>query len=527
MAISTPQWLRVSTADAIRAAGFAALVAVFALSNVVGAKYHRRVDVTSDRRFSLSPATLDTLHALGDPVEIHVLLGEVDPLRRGLEQLLRAYRDESDRVTVDFVDPDRDSVRLAGLRQRFRIEAGRAEDGRVVTDAVIVVARAERHWFLGASDLVSVRGDDGGRVEPREEQAITRALREVTGGRKPRVCFTEGHGEMSPDDGSERGVAHLRDLLEKENFEVAVVELSAPGRSAPLEGCDVALLAGPRGPFSADEVNRLRTYLLEGGSAAVFASPTAGDGAAGILPLGLEPALSPFGVRLGDALVVEVEAARVLPDSGGVRFFADPRPHPVTAALTTSQPGAEAPRVALQVARPVLRVDGADSAAPIELLASSDGAYGLASLAGSSTWKELPKPSRTDFTGPFALAMAAERPKLTPDAPHGPRVVVVGTHSVLAQDSFLAPMATRGSALLVESVVSWLTARPLLLDIPPRAAERPSLALTEASREEIRRYVVFWMPAAAILLGLAVAFRRRSTEVRKERRAAASKGPSR
>lgn len=518
--------LRVTPSEALRAAGFAGLVAAFALTNVIGAKYHRRLDVTSDRRFTLSPATRDTLHTLPDAVEIHVLLGEVDPLRRGLEQLLRAYRDETDRVVVDFVDPDRDAVRLSGLRQRFRIEAGRAEDGRVVTDAVIVVARGERHWFLGPSDLVSVSREDAGRVEPREEQALTRAIREVVGGRKPRVCFTDGHGEMSPDDGSERGVAHLRDLLEKENFEVSIVDLGAPDRHAPLEGCDAAVVAGPRSAFSADEANRLRTYLLEGGSGAFFASPTAGEGASGMVPLGLDPALAPFGLRLGDALVVEVEPARVLPDSGGVRFFADPRPHPVTAALAASQPGVDAPRVALQVVRPVVRRDDADSVAPVELLASSDAAYGLASLAGSSTWKELPKPTRTDFTGPFSLAMAAERPKLAPDAPHGPRVVVVGTHSVLAQDAFLAPMATRGAALFVESVVSWLTARPQLIDIPPRAAERPALSLTEASREEIRRYVVLWMPAAAVLLGLAVAFRRRSSEVRKERRAPSAKGPS-
>ena len=50
--------------------------------------------------------------------------------------------------------------------------------------------------------------------------------------------------------------------------------------------------------------------------------------------------------------------------------------------------------------------------------------------------------------------MASERPKATPSAAHGPRVVVVGTASVLTSPTFREPLPLRGAALFVESAIS-------------------------------------------------------------------------
>ena len=78
--------------------------------------------------------------------------------------------------------PSRTSAR------RFKIDTGRTEDGHVVTDAVMVVSKGDKHWFVGASDMVSLSSTDDGKVQPREEQAITAAIRNVIGGDKTKLC---------------------------------------------------------------------------------------------------------------------------------------------------------------------------------------------------------------------------------------------------------------------------------------------------------------------------------------------------
>src|SRR5262249_24699073 len=150
--------------------------------------------------------------------------------------------------------------------KRFKIETGRTEEGHVVADAIVVVARGERHWFLNTSDMVEVSSGDDTRVKPREERAFTGAIRNVLGASKTNLCFTAGHGEMTREDPGSEGAGMLKDLLVKDIFEIAVVDPGALNVAEPLRDCGVVVIAGLRGAFTKDETERLRTYLLGGGN---------------------------------------------------------------------------------------------------------------------------------------------------------------------------------------------------------------------------------------------------------------------
>src|SRR5262249_32313274 len=163
---------------------------------------------------SLSPATIETLHDLGDTVEIWVLVGGGDPLEQSIKQLMESYRAETARLDVHYIDPDRDALALVELSRRFHVEAGRSEDGRVVTDPVVIVARGDKRSFLTTQDMFEVASGDDPRAKPREEQAITRAIRAVTrSGDKVKVCFTTGHGEIAIDPAPE-WIGDLKTVLE-------------------------------------------------------------------------------------------------------------------------------------------------------------------------------------------------------------------------------------------------------------------------------------------------------------------------
>jgi hypothetical protein len=65
------------------------------------------------------------------------------------------------------------------------------------------------------------------------------------------------------------------------------------------------------------------------------------------------------------------------------------------------------------------------------------------------------------------------------------------------------------------NAIAWLSAKPALLDVPDKPSVGAGLRLTEGGESEVRRYVLFYMPITAIVLGILVAVRRRSTENKK------------
>jgi hypothetical protein len=507
--------------------GIAAAMVVAVLLNVLVARSYSRWDWTENKRYSLSSATVQTLRDLPDTVQIWVLLGSADPLEQSVKQLLQAYHAETTKLDVRYVDPDRDVAALEDVKKRFKIETGRTEQGHVVADAIVVVARGERHWFLTTSDMVQIATGDETRVSPREEQALTSAIRNVLGGEKAKLCFTTGHGEMSPLEAGEHGLGTLRDVLEKDNYEVTSVDTGAPNVPEPFAGCSVAVVAGLRGAFTDEEAERLRTWLMGGGNLLLAASPISGDTETGMTPAGLDRALAPFGIALDDDLVVEKDEEVVFPGTGGIRFIAEPRQHAVTAGRVKGDAHRDPPRVVLHFARSIQRAAPPGAAHAEELLVTSSEAFGLTSIVGASEWTDAPTKRPGDLGGPLAVAMASERPKVTPDAPHGPRVVVVGSASVLTASTFREPLPVRGAALLVESAISWLAAKPQILDVPERAAVAAGIRITDESRSEIRRYVLLFMPATIALLGIAIALWRRAGEgaARKPKKGAAPKWP--
>jgi hypothetical protein len=500
--------LGLEPAQASSLVGIVAAMVVAVLANVLAARHYRRWDWTSAQRYTLTPATLDTLHGLSEPVEIWVLVGGGDPLEQSIKQILVSYQAETPKLDVHWIDPDRDTVALEDVRKRFRVETARTQEGRVVADAIMVVAQGDRHWFLLPSDMFEVEEGHDARAKPREEHAITGAIRNVVGGRRVRLCFTAGHGEPSLEDGSKEGLGLLRDILEKDNFETVTIDTTAPAARTPFEGCGVVVV-GARAPFSKDEDERLRTWLLGGGSALFAVGPINADTDTGMEPAGLARSLAPFGIALSDALVFETDPRFVLQGWRGIRFVATAKSHPVSQALYGERAVSKA---VLHFVRPLRHADEPGASSPSDLLVTTKDAFGVVNIHGAARWTGVPEKRDADLEGPLVVAMASERPKVRPDDPHGPRVVVIGTSDVLAARWLEEPTAVRGGPLLVESALSWLASKPQVLDIPPRPSVAAGIRISEDSRDQVRRYVLYYMPGAAIVLGVLVAWGRRRTE---------------
>lgn len=471
--------------------------------NVLGARFYKRWDFTSDRLYTLSQPTRELLASLHEPIDVSVLLSKSDPLSVSVRHMLDAYGAETQKLRVRYVDPDRSPAEFLAVQQKYQILAGKADDGRIVTDAALIVARsegpsAERHWFVTAEELVRV-DEDSGRARPALEEALSGALANVLRTERAKLCFTTGHREPTLDDAGPEGLSELRQRLLKNNFAPENRDASAP--NASFGDCEALVVATPELEFSAEQAQRIADYVRGGGSALLLLAPTLGDGQV-VRGTGLEPVLSLAGVSLGRDVVLEHDESERLPRGSGETFFAKLRAHPVTRGVLHEDDKLSS-RVLVVQSRSLRAEAGASL-----LLETSPQASALENLAALAAGK----PESAGARQTLGLAAARELAKSAASGgSRGPRLFVSGASNLAWNRNFQDP-ALYGNRRLIENAISWAAARPSMISVPEKEQRELGLSLSEESLAEVLRYVLLYMPGSAGLIGAFVLLRRRSAE---------------
>jgi hypothetical protein len=499
MSAQAPVW---RSTKALSALGVVAAMVVAVNANVLVARFYTRWDVTSEGLYTLSPATTSILRSLDGPVKVTVLLARTDPLLAPVRQTLVAYGAETRKLEVGYLDPEQNPAEFVAIQKKHGIMAGQADDGRVVTDAVLLVSRGDRTWFVTNDELSSF--DDEGRAKPRIEQALSEGIASVTRGETTRLCFTTGHGEASLDDVSPEGLAELRRRVEKSNYEALSVDLARGDADKALGGCRVVVVAGPEVPFGADSAARIEKFAAGGGGVVLFAGPVFGDEAR-VAVSGLERVAERFGVRLQNSMVLETEPSLRLSRGAGEIFAATPVEHAVTRGLVREGGKVDFP-VVVSESRPLALASGGSAQA---ILKSSPEAIALEDLRVVLDGRG-PPPDAAHAERVLGVATELAKPAGSREK-YGPRGVIFGTRSLPWTRSFRDP-ALLGDRLLVENALAWVAARPAIVSVPEKPARAVGLALTEESLGEILRYVLVYMPITAALAGCVLLFRRRAQE---------------
>jgi hypothetical protein len=482
------------------------LLALFGMANYLAARHYRRVDFTRKHLYSLSDKTKRVLSGLRTDVTVDVFLSQGDPMFGDVKELFTRYRAESDKIRLHFVDPDLDRARFELMKAKYNIREGQLPDGRTVTDTAIVVANGDRHWFVTQDDLVEFDYSGGSESGPqlkgfKAEGVLTSAILNVTTADKPVVCFTKGHGEMALDDGGDRGLQHLKEALERDNYVTKAIETYGQSR-IPAE-CDVVFVAGPTRPFAEEEAALLKSWVQEGGQLGLALDPIIEGNR--FVPSGLESVTDRFGITLDQDLVVETDASR-LTTVGGVETFAamDWGTH----ALAT--PFKDAPLL-VSIARSMRKKEGGTGLVS-EIVKATAKAWGETDLAATQNGEE---PTRGEGeTASPVLAMASELGGGGGED-GGPaqgrqrkgRLVVVGDGDFLARPLMDNPTLVNHDFAL--GIVAWLAQREQLISIAPKDIESARMNLSEDQLFWIGIYSVFSMPLAGLFVGIVVWLRRR------------------
>jgi len=470
-------WATSSTAIAV----VLAVVLLF-LVNYLGARHYVRADWTKSRIYSLSDKTANVLASLEEPVEIVVFMTPGSPLFEQTKELLERYRAKSDKIKVEYIDPDRDPLRTRTLVDQY---------GVAQANTVVFVAGESKKYVT--SDQLADYDYSGAQFgqTPRMtgfkgEEQFTSAILGVVNPKTPKIYFTTGHGEPELEGFSEGGLSQFKELLKRDNLEAQTTSLL--GGTAPAD-CDLLVVAGPKAPFAEPEKAAIDAYLGRGGRLMLLLDPPLGMAQRSS---GLESLAAKYGIQFADDLVVDPERALPFVDASMV-YVSDFRPHPVSDALRGLA-------VVLPVARSVSTVTAAGATASV-LLTTSAGGWGERDIAGLLARRPI-QPDPTDTQGPVSLGVAAQSEQ---DREKGFRIVAIGDSEFLANSQ----IGNVGNVNLGLNAVNWLVRREEALGIAPRQPEQVQLVLSEKQMTAIWVLSIVVLPLAAIALGVAVWWRRR------------------
>lgn len=499
------------------------LLAIGVMANYLAFRHYRRWDWTSEGAFTLSPRTVEVVRALDADIDVYLVMSSAEPNYQDLRELLDRYRAESQHLVLHFVDPDREPAEYELVRERFHLGNAMLADGSVGADVAVVITSGHRQWEITRDDLVSFDFDayaeEGEtRVDVRSEQALTAGIMEVTSGRDTKVCVTTGHGEWSIDGETDRDLSGLRDEMRRENLELEIIETR--GRDAIPEDCDAVLVVGPEAAFTSDEAAMLRDHVRHGGNLFVALDPLLDR--ADIRSSGLEDALRQLGVRVDRTVVLELDGSRLAPDRpspAGPFLVATYGEHPITQAFAATG----IPMV-VNLVRSVRLVDEDRGTVLLSTSAASFGEVDVAALI------ETAEPHRDDedIAGPVPVAVAIEVERLGGDGgadgedgdggdgegDEGAGEDARGRLVVIGDSDFLAgPFMSAQDVVNYEvtsAMIGWLTQRQALIAIPPRRVSATAVRMTEDDVGDLAFRVMVLMPLAAVFLGIAVWWSRRS-----------------
>ncbi len=224
-----------------------------------------RLDLTPERRFTLSPHTREVVGRLTGEVRITVFYSSQTPaIRRDMADLLGLYQEVRPGIAVHFLDLDRSP----GMAKRLAVSA--------YNTAVVEAGERREH------------------VELVTEEMLTAAFLAAAGTPPVVTYFVVGHGEHDPRDGDERtGASEAARALAMDGFRVTATEGAA---TIPADA-GLVVLAGPTHELQGAEVDALAAYVTGGGQLVVLADPGA--------PVSVHTLLARFGVELAGDLIVD------------------------------------------------------------------------------------------------------------------------------------------------------------------------------------------------------------------------------
>ncbi|MEM6841712.1 MAG: gliding motility-associated ABC transporter substrate-binding protein GldG [Bacteroidota bacterium] len=303
------------------------LVGLFFL-NVLAQNYFFRLDLTEEKRYSLSVATKGLLSNLEQNVEVTVYLeGNLPPefqrLQRSIEETLDNFQSYAgSKLRYRFVDP----LTAVSTEQRnaffFRLDSMGIEINRVFDEEdgnriqrLIVPGAVIRSGGRETAAML-LKGEKGSSAQQQLNQSIegieyelASAIQRITIQRRGQIAIMRGHGELPS--------VEMGSLIDELSRTYDVYELFLP-QSEEIAPVDAVIVAKPQQAFSRPDQYKLDQYIMRGGNVLFFLDAlridmdSLGSDGAFAFPAdtGLEDLLFRYGLRVNPTLIQSIESGQ-------------------------------------------------------------------------------------------------------------------------------------------------------------------------------------------------------------------------
>lgn len=299
--------------------------------NILANTFYGHLDLTEEKRFTLTRPTHTMLRELKDQVYVQVLLEGDFPagfkrLQTATREMLDDFRSETGYLNYQFDDPSEGSIEDVNARRKALADQGIqpvnlrvAEQGETSQKLIYPFAI----FRMGSKQVVvKLLENESATLAPEEvinnsvsllEYKFANALKKIQAPSRPVILFTKGHGELSD--------LQLGDLDRslRAFYNTDRIALDSVVQIKPEE-CALLVVAKPQTAFSERDKFKIDQFVMQGGqvmwlidrlNASLDSMRMTSRFIPADYPLNLEDLLFKYGVRIQPDLVLDMECSKI------------------------------------------------------------------------------------------------------------------------------------------------------------------------------------------------------------------------
>ena len=248
--------------------------------NIIGSFFFFRLDLTKDKRYTLSSTSLQIIEQVKNPLYIKVYMqgelpSEFKRLQLETRQMLEEFQGYNSNIIFEFIDPLEDEASsMDNIKELYRKgltpinisvdDKGKQSQAMVFPWAIAVYDNKEVNIpllknIMGASTTDKIIGS-----VQHLEYSIADALHKITNDKQKKIAIIKGNGELH-----EAYIAKFL-LQTKESYHIGPFTLDSVAKQplntlTELKKYDLAIIAKPTEAFSESEKQVLDQYIINGG----------------------------------------------------------------------------------------------------------------------------------------------------------------------------------------------------------------------------------------------------------------------
>lgn len=320
------------------------LLITILLINYIASFFYIRIDLTEEKRFTLTGATKKILKNLNDIVYVKVYLEGEMPygfkrLNKSIKETLDEFRSYAgDNIQYEFINPT-DNPNKKSQKELFKQLYQKGLKPTTVQEKDDEGKISEKVLFPGA--LISYGGREVAvdflrtsmNLSPEEnlnasvedvEFSIINAIRKLKNDFGQRIAFIEGHGESSADEVEDitRSLSEYFEVervrLDSQIYSLSMRQLDSNNKVTVVNKYDLAIIANPDSMFSEFDKYIIDQFIMYGGKviwlidavnanmdSLAYSSTTM----ATIKNLNLNDQLFKYGARVNSNLIQDIQCA--------------------------------------------------------------------------------------------------------------------------------------------------------------------------------------------------------------------------